>query len=91
MTQFCNERQTEHALVAEDLVQFLVPHLGEGRVHHHDQSHRNRDRSCADAEAIQERHDSGHQPSQYDPNGHGGEDPAGEITIQKAETAGGFI
>ena len=67
MTQFCNERKSQHALVAEDLVQFLISHLGERRIHHHDQSRRNRNGGCTDVEAIQERHDSGHEPTQYTP------------------------
>ena len=37
MTQFWTRDRSRMRLVAEDLVQFFVPHFGEGRVHHQDQ------------------------------------------------------
>ena len=59
-----HERQAQHALVAEDFVQFFVADPRERRVHHQDQARCDGNRGCADAEAIQERHDSGSKPAQ---------------------------
>jgi len=89
-TTLLQQRQAQDAPVAEDFVQLFVAHLGEGRVHHHDQSDRDRDRSCSDAEAVQQRHGSRDEPAQQNAEGHRGEDPAGEVSIEEAETARGL-
>ena len=64
ISQFCTSDSPSTRLVAEDLVQFFVAHPRERRIHHEDQPRRDRNRSRADAEAVQERHDSGSKPAQ---------------------------
>src|ERR1039457_2372162 len=68
-------------------MEFLVSNLGEGRVHHQDQTHGDWNRGGADAEAIEKRDDSGDKPAETHANRHGGEDPGGEITIEEREAA----
>ena len=43
-----NERKGQDLLIAEDIPQLLILHLGEWRVHHQDQADRNRDIGCTD-------------------------------------------
>jgi hypothetical protein len=70
-----DERQPEHPLVAEDLMQFLVANFGEWRVHHHDQPDRDRNRCCSHTEAIEERNYARDEPPENDANEHGAENP----------------
>ena len=49
--QFCTSDSASTLRVAEDVGQFLVAHLGEGRVHHQDQADGDRHVGRADLEA----------------------------------------
>jgi integrase len=80
-----HQRQAQHALVAEHFVEFFEADPRERRVHHQDQPRRDRHRSRADAEAVQERHDSGSKPAKSHAEHHGSEDPSRQIAIQKRQ------
>jgi hypothetical protein len=71
-----NERKAEYPLIAEDLMQFFVSDTRERRVHHQDMPRRDRHGCRANAEEVQERHDSWSEPAQGHTEHHGGEDPS---------------
>ena len=76
ITQFCTSDRPRHAVVAKDFVRLLVPHLRERRIHHHDQSDRNRESTVVPTlKLVQERDDSGHQPAGNHSDRHCGKDP----------------
>jgi hypothetical protein len=62
-----HKRKAEYLSVPKDFGEFFVPHLRERRVHHDDQSDRDWDRSCTNAETIQKWHDSRNEPAETDP------------------------
>ena len=80
-----HQGKPQHALVAEDLAEFLVADLGKRRVHHYDQADGNRNRCCAHAEFVEEGHDSGNQPTGDNTERHGRKDPGGQVTIKKTQ------
>ena len=82
-----HQREPQHALVAEHFMQFLVADPRERRIHHQDQARCDGDRRGAHAEAIQKRNHSGRKPAQRHAEQHGGENPGGEITIEKRKPA----
>jgi hypothetical protein len=78
-----DQRQPEDPVIAEHVAELLVPHLGERRIHHHDQADGDGYVGGADAEAIDERWDAFEQPAQTDPREHGEEDPERQIPIEE--------
>jgi hypothetical protein len=65
------EGQTEHLSVSEDLPHLLVPHLGEGRVHHKDEARCDGYVGGAHLEALHKAPDPGQEISGSHPKGHG--------------------
>ncbi len=83
-----HQRQRQHLPVAEDVGQLLVAHLRKRRVHHQHQADRDGDVGRSDLEAIDEILDARHEEPEADAQGHGREDPDGQIPVEKRELAG---
>ena len=54
ITQFCTSDNPSTLPIAEHVAQFFVAHLGQRRIHHHDQADGDWDVRGPDAEAIDE-------------------------------------
>ena len=52
MIQFCTRDSARHLTVAKHPGQFLVAHLGQGRIHHENQPHGNGDVGGAHLEPV---------------------------------------
>ena len=87
-SQFCTSESPSTLLVAENVGQLLVSHLGKGRIHHQDQADGNRNVGCADLEAVDETLDARHEKTETHAQGHGSKDPDRQIAVQKREFFG---
>ncbi len=78
------ERQGEDPLVPQNDPELLVAHLGQRRVHHEDEADGDGDRRGPDLRGLVQRlHGLRPQVADGHPDGHGGEDPDGQVAIEK--------
>ena len=70
-----HQREPEDPVVAKDVAELLVLHLGERRIHHHDEADGDGDVGGADVERVDEVGHAGEGPAQEHADGHGEEDP----------------
>jgi hypothetical protein len=80
-----HQRETEDLVVAEDLAELLVLHLGERRIHHHDEPDGDGDVGRPDVEPVDEAGHAGEGPTEEHADGHGKEDPGGEVAVEERE------
>ena len=86
-----DQRQREHALVAEDLAELLVADLRERRVHHQDEADGDRDRRRADAHPVERRGESRRREAERDADAHRREDPERQVAVEEREPPGDAV
>src|SRR5208282_4593529 len=81
------KRKTKDLPVAEDVSEFVVVHLGQRRIHHQDETDRNRKRSRANAKAIESSLNAGPEETERHTGRHRQENPKRQISVEKGEPA----
>src|SRR5262245_33333012 len=79
--------ETKNSRVTEDLRESLVTDLGERRVHHEEEPHRDRNRGRADRGPCQALGDRRGEVPEGDAREHGEENPERQIPIEEREAA----
>ncbi len=80
-----DQRQSEHALVAEDIAQLLVAYLRQRREHHDDQPNGDRDVRCSALKAVDESRRAWDEVADCHANGHREEYPECEEAVEEGE------
>ena len=88
MIQFWTRESDEDLDVPEDVAELLVLHLGQGRVHHQDEADGDGDVGRPGLEPVDEADDGRDEIAQPDADGHGQEDPEGQVSVEELESAG---
>ena len=81
-----HQRQAEDPVVAEDVAELLVAHLGERRIHHHDEADGDGDVGRAHGPAVDELGHRDEGPADEHADEHGEEDPEGEVAVEERES-----
>ena len=83
-----DQGQGQDLEVLEDLGQFLVAHLGQGRIHHQNEANGDGNVGSAHLEEGQELGETGQEITEADPGRHGQKDPQGQKALHKTQTFG---
>ena len=83
-----HQREAEDPVVAEDVAEFLVAHLGERRIHHHDEADGDGDVGGAHGPLLDELRDALVGPAEADADEHGEEDPERQVAVEEREALG---
>jgi len=76
------QQQPQQPPVPGDVTHFLIADLGQHRVHHQQQTQRDRQRGLPDLDRVQRRLDARDQPTEQQPTGHRGEDSHRQEPVQ---------
>ena len=81
-----DEGQRQDLDVLEDVAELLVLHLGQGRIHHQDEADGDGDVGRPRLELVDEADDGRDEIAQPDADGHGQEDPEGQVSVEELES-----
>ncbi len=81
-----DERQRQDLDVLEDIPELLVFHLGQRRVHHQDEPDGDGDVGRSGLEPVDEADDGRDKIAEPDADGHGQEDPDGQVAVEELES-----
>ena len=77
------QRQQKNFFISENLAEFFIFHLRQGRVHHDDKPDSDRNVCGADLEKVDHTSDARRGPSEHHTYKHGEKYPQRQIAIQK--------
>ena len=81
-----HEREAEDLVVAEDVAELLVLHLGERRIHHHDEADGDGDVGRAHRPLLDELGQAREGPAEDHADGHGEEDPERQVAVEEGQS-----
>ena len=87
MSQFCTKGEAEHLLVPEHVTHFLVAHLRQRRVHHHDEADGDGDGRGANGQAGDGMSQTRREVADGDPGEHRQENPERQVAVKEGEPA----
>ena len=82
-TQFCTSDNPRTRQLRKDIRQLFVPDLGQGRVHHQDETHGDGEVGGTDGESAPELGNTEPQGSHRYPHTHGQKDPQRQVSVQE--------